>query len=245
MSRRPRPGQIVAGAVCVFLLATIAAWIVAAARNPRSEVSKLIIGANDEVYYFRPITASQAASVGQALQAAGFFAGKASAVQLLRWRGATTVSFALNNGGWDRPLTIAAFEEIGRRLAPLIGGYPMQINLSDYQWVAHRTLTIGKVSLAGDAVYYYGEITSVQATAVGLALQDAGYLKGLGVSVTVAKDLSRSIGFAVNDGVWEQADLVERFEQLTRRAAPALGGLPVELRLLSGDMDPKKTVTVQ
>ena len=194
MPRRPRAGQLVAAIVCALFLATIVAWVVAAARKPKNEVSKLVIGANDEVFYFRPITVSEAASVGQALQTAGFFAGKGSAVQLLRWRGATTVSFPVNHGGWDRPLTIAAFEEIGRRVAPLIGGYPIQINLSDYSWAAHRSLAIGKVTIgANDAVYYYGEITDAQARAVGRALQDAGYLKDLGVSVTVAKDVSTSI----------------------------------------------------
>ena len=245
MPRRIAPGQVLGAIVGVALLGLIAWWIVLTVRKPHSESAKLIVGTNDEVYYFQPVTPSNAASLGQALQTAGYFTGRGASVQLMKWRGATTVSFALNDGAWTRPLTVRAFEEIGRRVAPVIGGYPIQVNLTDAQWIAHKSLGVGKVTVgANDVIYYLGDATDADARALGAALRDAGYLKGLGVSVTLAKDPHTSIGFVVTTAVWGQTDLTRAFEKLTREVEASVGGGPIELRLLDANMDEKKSLLV-
>jgi hypothetical protein len=244
--RRAPVGQIAAAVVGALLAATMLAWAVFAVRKPHSQTAKLTFGTNDEVYYFHPVTVSQAASLGQALQNAGYFHSQGANVQILKWKGATTVSFVLNDGAWDKPLTMMAFEEIGRRVAPVIGGYPIQVNLSDNRWTVHRSLTVGKVMMGqNDAIYYYGTATDGDAKALGEALQEAGYLKDLGASETVAKDAGTSIGFVVNSAAWERLDLSAQFERLARRVAPAVGGMPVELRLLNDNMDVMKSVAIR
>jgi hypothetical protein len=241
-----RPGQILAGLVGTLLVVTMAAWTVIAVRKQKSETTKLTFGKNDEVYFFRPVTTSDAASLGAALQKAGYFTDQGASVQLMRWKGATTVTFALNDGTWNRPLTVTAFEEIGRRVAPVIGGYPIQINLADAQWTAHKSLTVGKAAIgANDTIYYFGTATDADAQTLGRALREAGYLKDLGVTVTLTKDPAVSIGFVVNESVWQQAELSEEFRRLAKRVAPAVGGGAIEVRLLNAEMDARKVMRAE
>jgi hypothetical protein len=56
----------------------------------------------------------------------------------------------------------------------------------------------------------------------------------------LAKGDATSISFVVDDGVWDRPEAVAAFGQLVRRVAPAVGGLPVTLRLLNAAMEPKK-----
>lgn len=241
-----RPGQILAVIVGASLLVTFVAWSVIAARKQKSETTKLTFGKNDEVYFFRPVTTSDAASLGAALQQAGYFTDQGASVQLMRWKGATTVTFALNEGTWNRPLTVTAFEEIGRRIAPVIGGYPIQINLADAQWTSHKSLAVGKATIgANDTIYYFGTATDADAQALGRALRDAGYLKDLGVTMTLAKDPAVSIGFVVNESVWQKPELAEEFRRLAKRVAPSVGGGAIEVRLLNENMDARKAMRTE
>ena len=228
-----------------LLLAVVAAVGIQALRHPRKGVPKVMIGTSDQVYY-RGVRMEEATALGQALEGTGFFNDHGTSVMLSRSQGVPAISFVVNEGTWDHADSIASFEEIGRRVAPAIGGFPIQVHLVDGMWTIHRSLTVGRTAVgARDAIYYLGTATDSDARALGQALRAAEYLADLGVTVEISKDGGTAIGFVVGDGVWDRPEAVAGFEQLVRRVAAAVGGLPVELRLLNAQMEPRKTAVVR
>jgi hypothetical protein len=204
---------------------------------------KVIVGTNDVVYYSHAATKADAESLGHALQLTGFFNNRGTSVLLSKGTSGNIVSFALNDGAWDRPETVLSFEEIGRRVAGNIGGYPIHVRLCDVKWGVHKEVAVGKV-IAGvrDEVYYYGSATVPEAEALGRALQSNGYLVDSGASVVLSKDGVTSISFVLGDGAWNRPGTVSAFEDLVRKVAPAVGGSPVDLRLLNSNMEIEKEV---
>jgi len=97
-----------------------------------------------------------------------------------------------------------------------------------------------------DEIYYSGRARESDARALAKALQSAGFLADRGVSVFLEKDETGFIvSFVLKEGVWDDPSMVTGFEQLIRDAAPALGGLPLKLRLLDVAQTVKKEITVQ
>ena len=96
---------------------------------------------------------------------------------------------------------------------------------------ASSTVTIG----TKDEVIYSGLSTQAQATALGNALKTDGYFQDLGVSVLLRKPIGGStiISYVVKDGIWDNASMVSDYEVLTRDVATAVGGLPVDMRLVN------------
>jgi hypothetical protein len=235
-------------AFCVGLLlvATIATRGIEVMRRPKPSVPKVIVGTKDEVYYSRAATMQDATALGHALQNTGFFNDRGTSVLLSKNKGVTVVSFVLNEGAWDHADAAASFEEIGRRVAASIGGFPIQVHLVDAAWTVRKSLEVGKAMIgARDAIYYLGSATEGDARALGQALRDAGYLKDLGVSVVVSQGDGTAIGFVVGESVWERREAVAGFERLARRVAASIGGLPIQVRLLNSEMETKKAVALQ
>ena len=130
----PVPGRkiapiLLASGVGFALLATIVAWGLHPSRQPVN--SKVVIGARDEVYYSHAATKEDAEALGQALKGIGFFNDRGTTVLLSKGKAGAVVSFALQAGAWDHPDTAFSFEEIARRVAPAIGGFPITVRLSD------------------------------------------------------------------------------------------------------------------
>jgi hypothetical protein len=156
------------------------------------------------------------------------------------------VSFVVQQGGWDLSDRVAAYEEIGRRIATQIGGYPIKVRLIDAAQSVHREVTVGKAVIGvRDEVYYFGAATKADAEALGAVLKAAGYFTGEGASVELTKDGGSSISFVVSDGAWERPQIVSAFERLVRRSAPSVGGLPITLRLLNPNMEPEREAAVR
>jgi hypothetical protein len=235
---------LLASAVGLALLGTIVAW----GLHPSTQAvnTKVVIGTRDTVYYSHAATREDAESLGQALKGVGFFNDRGTIVLLSKGRTRAAVSFALQTGAWDHPETVFSFEEIARRVAPAIGAFPITVRLSDAKWTVHKELEVGKVIIgARDEVYYFGPATEADAEALGQALKSAGFLVDAGASVVLSKDGGTAISFVVGDGVWERPDAVAGFDQLTRRVAAAVGGLPVKLSLLNSKMETEKDVAVR
>jgi hypothetical protein len=234
---------LAAGAV---LLASIVVGMVELRRRPKVPVAKITIGTRDEVYYSHAATAEEARALGRALQVTGFFRDQGSSVLFWRNKGVPTVSFVVKDGGWDHAATVAGFEEIGRRIAPAIGGFPIQVDLTDGSWNVHKSVAVGKV-VAGtrDSVYYLGSASESDATALAKALRDAGYLQDLGATVVLARDGGTSLGFVVGDRVWERPELVASFEALARHVAGSVGGLPLGVRLIDAGMETRREWSVK
>ena len=64
-----RAANWLASGVGLLLVAILVAWGIGAMRMPKREVSKVIVGANDQVYYYHPATIEDAAALGRALRA--------------------------------------------------------------------------------------------------------------------------------------------------------------------------------
>jgi hypothetical protein len=232
--------------VGLLLLAAILARGIDVMRHPRPSIPKVVVGMKDEVYYTRGATIGDATALGHALENTGFFSDRGMSVLLSKNKGVTALSFVLGEGAWNHADTVAGFEEIGRRVATSIGGFPIEVHLVDSAWTVRKSVEVGKAIIgARDAVYYFGSATEGDARALGQALRDAGYLADLGVSVVVSKGDGAAIGFVVGDGVWERPEAVAGFERLARRVAPSIGGLPIRVKLLNAEMETKKEMAVQ
>jgi hypothetical protein len=226
------------------ILAMIVAWGLRQSNQPAN--SKVIIGTKDKVYRSHAATTEDAQALGQALKSMGFFNDRGSSVLLSKGRGGTVVSFFVNEGAWDRPDTVSNFEEIGRRIATPLGGFPIKVRLMDSAGVMRREVAVGRAIIgAKDEIYYFGSATDADAEALGQALKTAGFLLDRGASVVLSKGDGTAISFVVNENAWERPETVAAFERLARRAAAPIGGLPIKLRLLNSEMETKREVAVR
>jgi hypothetical protein len=215
-------------------------------RKSQPFMGTVTIGTRDKVYYSHGAAEESAIALGHALQATGFFNDRGTSVLLTGSKTGQVLSFVLNEGAWDNPNTVASFEEIARRVATSIGGFPVQVRLVDASWSVKKTVHVGKVIIgARDAIYYVGSAPESDATALGEALRSAGYLGDLGVTVLVSEGDGTAIGFVVGNGVWDRPDAIAGFTALARRVAPSVGGLPVRVRLLSAEMETKREMVVE
>ena len=230
----------------VLLLASIVAATVQLAMRPRTQLNRAAVGRKDEVYFLHSATREEAQALGRALQSIGFLNDRGTTVLLSKGTAGTLVSFVLSEGGWDHPETIYSFEEIGRRIANVVGGFPIKVRLIDARRVLHRELNVGNAAIgARDVVYYYGSAEEDEARRLGQTLRNLGFLQDAGSAVVLSRDGTTDLCFVVADGVWDRVDAVAGFERLARAAAASVGGLPVRLRLLNEAMEPKKTVDVK
>lgn len=96
--------------------------------------------------------------------------------------------------------------------------------------LGQNSVTIG----TKDQVIYTGTATQADATALGNALKNAGYLQDRGVTVVLNKGTGgTTIGFVVQDGAWNQAGTLAQFEEIARGVASTVGGLPIQVQLLN------------
>jgi hypothetical protein len=103
-----------------------------------------------------------------------------------------------------------------------------------------------KVTFGDDEVYYSGSATEQNARAFGEALKTAGYFQGKGFSAELLKDSDgTTLSFVVKDGAWDDAEKVKLFEDIARQIAPAVGGLPLQLRFLNANSETKKEIKVE
>jgi hypothetical protein len=147
---------------------------------------------------------------------------------------------------WDHPEIVLAFEEIGRRAANVVGGFPIKVRLVDTGKILRKELAVGRVVIGGkDEIYYYGSATSSDAAALAKALWNTGYIQNKAVRVVLSKGGGTVLSFVVNVDFFERPHAFADFERMTRSVAPSVGGLPVKLRLVDSDMHAWQEVMVQ
>ena len=204
------------------------------------------IGSKDEVDYAGGATKGDAQAVGNALKAGGFLTDRGVAVIVAKDKDGPVISFPVEDGIWNQPDKVSSFEEVGREMAPLLGGYPIRVRLLDTARDLKKEVVVGRAAFPGnDDVFYQGGVTQAQAQGVGEALKAADFFEGNGVDVFVAKDGgSASISFVTNSKAWNDPEMLSDFEKLTRTVAPALGGLPVRLQLVDNTLVVKKSDVV-
>jgi len=208
--------------------------------------SKVIIGTKDEVFYSGAATKQDALALGQALKQAGYFQDRGISARISKDKDGTAVGFVLQDGMWDRPEMVSGAEELGREIAPAIGGFPIQVRLMNSAQDTLKHMTVGKAVVGTkDIVYYYGSATESEANALGQSLKSAGFFRDTGVNIFLIKDGgSTAITFVVEEGTWDMPNRVAAFEGLVRQSASAVGGLPIQLRFVNPKVELKKGETV-
>ena len=122
-----------------------------------------------------------------------------------------------------------------------LAGLVVAISTAVYQYQTHKILVIG----TKDQVLYSGLATESDAKSLGNALKSNEYFQERGASVVLDKGIgSTTISFGVQDGVWNQAGMLSSFEELAREVAPAVGGLPIQVRLINSRGEVEDTSTV-
>lgn len=98
-------------------------------------------------------------------------------------------------------------------------------------------LTVG----TNDELFYSGTATESEARALGQQLQEIKFFTDRGVSVKFARDPGGTVlGFVVNEGVWDDPDMLKSFEEVVRQLAPTIGGLPINIQLMDVAGEVKK-----
>jgi len=225
--------------------------VLCAAQIPVTQDSEgrvgVTIGSKDEVYYSGSATKDQAVALGEALKSEGYFQDRGVEAILSKNDSVTAVSFIVKDGTWNRPASVLAFEEIGRKIAPVIGGFPITVRLLDTSRDIKKEVVVGKVSItAKDDVYYSGSATESEARNLGETLKSEEFFRNDGADVFLAKgDTGTILSFVVEDGAWDDPAAVSGIEDLIRKAAASVGGLPVTLRLIDDHLRLKKETTVR
>jgi hypothetical protein len=230
--------------------------------------STVTIGTKDQVIYSGQATKDQATALGNALKTDGYFQDRGVSVLLNKGSSGTAISYVVQDGVWNKPDMVSAFETITRGVAPTVGGLPVDMRLVNTTEVVEKdevitaqadttttpattnptpadttsTVTIG----TKDQIIYSGQATQAQATALGNALKQAGYLQDRGVSVLLNIGANGTvISYVVQDGVWNNPAMVTDFETITRGVASTVGGLPIDMRLVNSTEVVEKDEVVQ
>jgi hypothetical protein len=245
-----RGGQLgsrwAAAGLGLILLVVIAGGALLVAFPYANFTSKVTIGTKDEVFYSGSATKQDALTLGQTLKDVGYLQDRGVSARITKGSAGTSVGFVMQEGMWNQPDIVSGYEELGREIAPAIGGFPIQVRLLNSAEKTMKQLTVGKVMVgAKDEIYYYGSATETDAQALGQSLKVQGFFRGRGLSMFLAKgDDGTAIAFVVEDGVWDMPDRVAAFEALVRQSAPAVGGLPIQLSFINSRVELKKVETV-
>jgi hypothetical protein len=208
--------------------------------------NSVTIGTRDKVFYEGTATKEDALAVGKALKAGGFLTDRGVALIVAKEKDGPSISIPLRDGLWNQPNAVSSYEEVGREMAPLLGGYPIKVRLLDTSRALKKEMIVGRAEFPGnDDVFYQGGVTQSQAQAVGEALKTAGFFEGGGSDVFVAKDGGiTTIGFVTNSKAWSDPGIQGAFEKIARAAAPSLGGLPVHLQFVDNTLVLKKDIAL-
>jgi hypothetical protein len=87
-------------------------------------------------------TEQEAKGIKDALKDSGFFLDRGSLVLLSKGQGGTVVSFVVREGSWNEPDIDATFQQIGRDLAPAVGGLPIKVHLLNLSLESKKEIPI-------------------------------------------------------------------------------------------------------
>lgn len=207
----------------------------------------VVIGTKDQVIYSGLASRAEARSLGNALKGDEYFSDRGSSVLLDKRIGTTTVSFAVQDGIWNQEETLSSFEELAREVAPTVGGLPIEVNLIDTGGNVKATSTVGEVRFGGsNGIYYEGSAAKDEARVLGQRLESMGFFQGNGANVFLTKhDGGTTLAFVVVGEAWNNPTKVRSLEAVVREVAPAVGGLPVNMRLVDTQLNVKKDEIIQ
>lgn len=245
-----RGGQLGSRSTAFWVgIATLAALVVVvgAVAYAGQHRKIVVIGARDQVIYSGLATKTDATALGNALQRDHYFQDRGVSVLLNKGLGTTTISFGVQEGIWNQPGMLSLFEEVAREVAPTVGGLPIQVQLVDSSGDVEEISTVGEVRFGGsDGIYYEGSATKAQAQALGRRLESMGFFRGNGANVFfIRHDDGTTLAFVVVGEAWNNPGKVSAFEAIVRDVAPAAGGLPIDMQLLSTQIQVEKDELIQ
>ena len=214
--------------------------------------TKLQVTSKESVNYSGTATEQEAQALGRALQATGYFSGT-SELDVLFHKGddGVSVSFVLQDGKWNEPQVVAGFESFGRQIASAVGGPPFTLLLIDDKLNTKKTLTIDIAETyfkhtEQESVRYFDGVTEDDARKLGQALQAAGYFDNTAPAEVVLKreNDGYAVSFLVQDGTWDDPQIVAQYEEIGRQIAPSMGTGPLVVNMVDLNLQTHWTTTV-
>jgi len=204
-------------------------------------------GTKDQVIYSGIATKADASALGNALKSDGYFQDRGASVLLEKGFASTTISFGVQDGVWNQPTMLSSFEELAREVAPSVGGLPIQLQLVNANGDVEERSTVGEVRFDGlDGVYFEGSATKAEAQALGRQFKSMGFFRGKGANVFLIRhDDSTTIAFVVVGEAWKAPGRVNSLESVVREVAPTVGGLPINMRLVSAQLEVEKDELIE
>jgi hypothetical protein len=243
IARHRRPYRVLQNSTRIsLLLLLIAGAFLCGCRGRR------VAFGQDEVLYRGTATEQEAKSLGDALKKEGFFKDRGFSVQLSKDPGGAIITYELKQGTWDDPDTIWQMELITRDVAPAVGGLPVKLRIANEYLSTKKELTVHPAVMIGakDGIVYTDPATEQEAKALADTLKNLGFFHDNGTRVRLSKGQSGTVvWFTVTDGTWDKPDMVAAFELIGRSAAPSVGGLPIQVRLLNTSMESKKEISIR
>jgi hypothetical protein len=245
-----RGGRLGRGAAAFFVgIATTVgmAGVMSGVVNEAGRRSVVMVG-TDQVVYSGLATKGTAVALGNALKERHVFVDRGATVELEKGFLTKRLSFAVEDGVWNQAGVLSAYEETTRVLAPILGGLPIELRLVDDKGDEEAKSTVGEVEFDnGNVVRYAGMANSEEAEELGGQLESMGYFKEKGANVMLVRheDEGTVVSFVVADGVWADPSKVNEFEARMREAAPAVGGLPVVMRLVDSRLVVEKEELIE
>lgn len=97
-----------------------------------------------------------------------------------------------------------------------------------------------------EAVNYSGDATEAQAITLAGALTENGFFDGQSEKDVLLKikGEQKTVSFVVQEGKWEDSHIQKTFEKIGESIAPALGGLPLTIRLIDDRLVRKHEIPI-
>lgn len=104
------------------------------------------VGKEQKVYYEEKASREDATKFGAALKEVGYFQGDQPGIATIKksFGGDITLAFPVADGVWSDKEDVEAFTEMGRQLAPSVGGPPITVELTDSFGFSKRDIEIKK-----------------------------------------------------------------------------------------------------
>ncbi len=209
-------------------------------RRSAPAAAKVVFGRNT-VYYLGSATREEATALGQTLAAIGVFHDSGSDVTLRKDPGLTVISFVCGEDAFTSRDALFGYEQVGRRIADSVGGFPITIRLVDQRARDRRDIRVGRAVIGrNDVILYFGGATAQDALAVGEILKAGQYFTDDGATVLLSQEDALTISFVATEQAWTRPESYKFFQNLARQAAAAMGGLPITLRFLDSSLHTQK-----
>ena len=102
---------------------------------------KLMVG-TDEIMYSDGATERDAEALSSALKGAGYLQNRGASILLAKSQSGAVVSFVVKDGMWEPESNVAVFAELGRTVAPSVGGLPMKVRLVNSNLVVKKEIPL-------------------------------------------------------------------------------------------------------